>query len=54
MPELPKCLRSDCLFEINPNPKNNDGTHCCKACMNNRKHGLKDIYYNIINESCYI
>lgn len=39
MPELAKCVRADCLFEINPKSKNNDGRHCCRACMNNGKHG---------------
>jgi hypothetical protein len=39
MSGLVKCKRGVCNFEINPNRKNNDGSHCCYRCMKNGKHG---------------
>lgn len=34
-----KCNRSNCRFAIHPDPLNNNGLHCCKACMENNGHG---------------
>ena len=37
----PKCARPECNFERHPDPKNNGGTHCCRACKQNGGHGVK-------------
>jgi len=34
-----KCERSNCRFAIHPDPNNNNGRYCCKACMENNGHG---------------
>ena len=39
MPGLAKCLKDGCKLEINPDVKNNGGTHCCRACKNKGVHG---------------
>jgi hypothetical protein len=34
------CQSAGCSYKIHPNPKNNDGFHCCNACMKTpNKHG---------------
>lgn len=34
-----KCQRENCIYEKHTDIKNNNGTHCCKYCKNNKDHG---------------
>jgi len=36
---LSKCSRINCNFLVHDNINNNRGTHCCRACKRNGKHG---------------
>lgn len=29
---MSQCESSGCTFNVNPNPANNDGKHCCRIC----------------------
>jgi hypothetical protein len=59
MQNLLKCKKIDCIYEIHSDISNNDGTHCCKACMISGNHGPKcennickiniDLVYTYVN-----
>jgi len=38
---LKKCNRKNCNYMKHTNALNNGGTHCCKACLLNKGHGVK-------------
>jgi GR25 family glycosyltransferase involved in LPS biosynthesis len=42
-----RCKNPTCLYKVNPNVRNNFGTHCCLGCKKNEGHGplcLRDIW----------